>query len=379
MAAPSEPDPRALEDFIACALLRMGYDTAPARVFKEITELATQTGGSAGPLLRPPLGWARTVSDALGLPEPDRTRLLDLARERARKAVDRTPRLELTMVTWFDSSYPHRLRTLANPPLVLWVRGAVTELSAPAVAIVGSRDATPSGLAMAEELAEGVAEAGFTVVSGLARGIDGAAHRGALRAGGRTVAVLGCGLDTPYPARNLELAAEVARSGALVGELPPGTPPLPQHFPLRNRIISGLSRAVVVVEASERSGSLITARMALDQGRDVLAVPGNVRSGQYRGSHALIKDGARLVERVQDVLEELGWRQVRRSGDAVEPGAKPLTVQWLEARMAVGETYTADQLASRTGRPVSVLLAELGTLEVAGRVCRVPGGWMRPG
>jgi len=186
------------------------------------------------------------------------------------------------------------------------------------------------------------------------------------------VAILGCGADVVYPAENLELVRDIKGFGAVASELPPGTPPLPHNFPLRNRIISGLSRAVVVVEAHERSGSLITARAALEQGREVLAVPGNVASGRYRGGHALIKDGARLVETVEDVIDQIGWIRPRGSR-RIDP-TNPLQLNGLEEAMAAGESYSLDDLTARTGRPGPVVLAELGALELAGRVRRMTGG-----
>ena len=184
--------------------------------------------------------------------------------------------------------------------------------------------------------------------------------------------MLGCGVDVTYPAEHGRLSRQIAASGVLASEFPPGMPPLPNHFPLRNRIISGLSRAVVVIEASEKSGSLITAKAALDQGRDVLAVPGNVASGRYRGSHALIKDGAPLVETVEDVLRELRWSPANASGCTQE--SKSSSISGLEAIMAAGEVYTVEDLAERTGLSPSALLAELGALEIRGRAGRAPGG-----
>jgi DNA processing protein len=279
-----------------------------------------------------------------------------------------------------DSSYPELLRQIVDPPLVLWVKGHPAALAAPAVAVVGARAATPAGLSIAKQLGHDLAGAGLVVVSGLARGADGAAHSGALDAGGRTVGVLGCGADIVYPPEHAELARRMAMHGALVSELWPGAPPLPPHFPLRNRIISGLVRAVVVVEASEKSGSLITAKSALEQGRDVLAVPGSVASGRYRGSHALIKDGARLVETVEDVLDELKWpvAGARNAVAAVPSGhGEPdnlLQESELERSMAPGEPYTVDELAGQSGRPAAALLAELGALELSGKVSRVAGG-----
>jgi DNA processing protein len=212
------------------------------------------------------------------------------------------------------------------------------------------------------------------VVSGLARGIDGAAHAGALDAGGRTVAVLGCGVDVVYPVAHRELAESVASAGAVVSELPPGTPAYPSHFPLRNRIISGLSRGVVVVEATDRSGSLITARAALEQGREVLAVPGGIASGQHRGCHRLIKDGARLVDTVDDVLDQVRWMRPPASASPAPDDGKLLEMNALEQIMAAGETYGLDDLVERTGRSLSEVLADLAGLEVAGKVTRLAGG-----
>jgi DNA processing protein len=250
----------------------------------------------------------------------------------------------------------------------LWCAGRSDLLAAPAVAIVGSRRATPSGLVVARRLARGLAEAGLVIVSGMARGIDAAAHEAAIEAGGASIAVLGSGVDVVYPREHAALAARLRASGAVIAEFPPGTPPLPHHFPLRNRIISGLSRGVVVVEASQKSGSLITARTALEQGREVVVGPGSVAGGQYAGGHALIKDGAALVETVDDVLGALGWA-------APDPHAqlarrKPLQMSLLEQTMTVGEPYSLDDLAARTGLQAPALLAELGALEVEGLVGR---------
>jgi len=209
-----------------------------------------------------------------------------------------------------SDEFPHALRDVAGMPPALYVRGELREADALAVAIVGARRATPYGVEMAERLGGDLARRGVTIVSGLARGIDTAAHRGALRAGGRTLAVLGCGADVTYPKENARLAAEIVERGALVSEFPPGTPPLPQHFPLRNRVIAGLALGVVVVEAAARSGSSITAGWAADLGREVMAVPGRATSELSRGCHALIKDGATLVENWEDVAGQLPtpWR-----------------------------------------------------------------------
>src|SRR5438445_10692595 len=196
-------------------------------------------------------------------------------------------------------------------------------MSAPAVAIVGSRAASPYALAVAEQLAHDLAACGLVVVSGLARGVDSAAHRGAPAGAGVTVAVLGSGVDVMYPPEHESLAEEIDKAGAVASELVPGTPPQPWFFPLRNRIISGLSRAVVVIEAGEKSGSLITARCALEQGRDVLAVPGNVLSGRNRGAHGLLRDGAKIVETADDILEELGMSTGTGVGARTDSDSRP--------------------------------------------------------
>ena len=204
-----------------------------------------------------------------------------------------------------DEGYPERLRTIADPPAVLYCDGVLEPADLYAIAIVGARQATPYGLRITTALAGELAGLGFTIVSGLARGIDAAAHRAALEAGGRTIAVLGCGLDVDYPPQHAALRKEIAARGATVTEFAHGTLPLAHHFPKRNRIISGLSLGVVVVEAAESSGSLITARLALEQGREVFAVPGPIDGLLSRGPHGLLKQGAKLTETVDDIVEEL--------------------------------------------------------------------------
>jgi len=285
----------------------------------------------------------------------------------ARSAVDRGAAGGLAPVFWHDASYPVALTTIIDPPPVLWTRGSLDVLSRPSVAIVGARAASPYGLSVAGRLAADLAAAGLVVVSGMARGVDSAAHRGALDASGTTVAVLGSGVDVIYPPEHAALAESIAASGLLVSELVPGTPPLPQFFPLRNRIISGLSRAVVVIEAGEHSGSLITARMALEQGRDVLAVPGNVLSGRNRGAHGLLRDGAKIVESADDILEELGM-------GAAGPGSAPASDDPVLACLTPGEPSDLDAISERTGLTVTRLLARLFELELEGAVTRVGGG-----
>lgn len=355
-----QPTETGRDALLAASLLRIGSDTASARLFKDEVWPSFQSWADvdkAPHLLAERLGW---------LPSPARA-AVEQARAQAAQARARAAALGVELVTCADESYPPALLHLPDPPMVLWVAGGTSALSAAAVAVVGSRNASPIGLETARRLAKGLASAGLVVVSGLARGIDGAAHRGALQGGGATVGVLGCGLDIAYPRQHQQLAVDVRSQGCLVSELPPGTPPLPRHFPLRNRIISGLSRAVVVVEASEHSGSLITARMALEQGRDVLAVPGNVVSGCHRGCHALIKDGARLVETVEDILEEIRWAadpvRLSRSSNNRQDNK-------LLALVRAGDVFSVEDLSERSGRQAAEILAELGRLELEGLIAR---------
>src|SRR5687767_12177256 len=251
----------------------------------------------------------------------------------ASSALEEAQRLGIAPVAWCDARYPALRASTPDAPPVLWFRGCLALLARPAVAVVGSRAATPYALQVGTRLASELALRSVVVVSGLARGVDSAAHRGCLEAGGATVAVQGCGLDRVYPPEHADLASRIAENGLLLSELAPGAPPLPEHFPLRNRIISGISLATVVVEASERSGSLITARCALEQGREVMAVPGSVLSGRNRGSHALLKDGAKVVETADDVLEGLGWA----GHQPVEEPGRLLPNDPLLAEMATGE------------------------------------------
>ena len=289
-------------------------------------------------------------------------------RVRASAALGRAAASGLRPIAWGDSAYPAVLGAIVDPPPVLWMRGAVEALAEPAVAIVGSRAASPYALAVAERLAADVAARGIVIVSGLARGVDSAAHRGALAAAGSTLAVLGSGADVIYPPEHDALARDIEAHGAIVSELVPGTPPQKQFFPRRNRIISGLSRAVVIVEAGEKSGSLITARSALEQGRDVLAVPGNILSGRNRGGHALLRDGAKIVESADDILEELrvpapaGLAEMRAPEDPV-----------LSA-LLTGESCDLDAISEQCGLEPSRLLPRLLELELRGLVRRAGGG-----
>jgi DNA processing protein len=322
---------------------------------------------------------ARILQRLIATRPPDDSYTLLRLRSDAAEALARAVRQAIAPIAWSEAAYPLALATIADPPPVLWTRGRVDALSAAAVAIVGSRAASPYALSVAEQLAHDLAARGLVVVSGLARGVDSAAHRGALAAGGVTVAVLGSGVDVMYPPEHAALAAEIDRRGAVISELVPGTAPAQFFFPLRNRIISGLSRAVVVIEAGEKSGSLITARCALDQGRDVLAVPGNVLTGRNRGAHGLLRDGAKIVESADDILEELGM-----PGNGAVPvfpreqdgtrGTAPFPEDPILACLTPGEPCDLDAIAAATGLGTAKLLPRLFALEMQGAVARVGGG-----
>jgi DNA processing protein len=287
------------------------------------------------------------------------------ARRQAEAEVRRAAALGVRLVGRDESDYPIWLRRVYAPPPVLWVRGTLLAGEGEgAVAVVGSRAATGLGLAFARALTLGLASAGLTVVSGLARGIDTAAHRGALDARRRTVAVLGSGLDRVYPAENASLAHAIGKDGAVVSEFPLGTGPWKQNFPRRNRVIAGWSRAVVVVEAGARSGALSTARAALDEGREVMAVPGHPSQPAAEGTNGLLRDGALLVRGASDVLAELGLAPPdleRRPADAVL------------AALARGVPASVDEIQARCGLALPALLARLAELELGAAVVRLPG------
>jgi DNA processing protein len=277
-----------------------------------------------------------------------------------------------------DPEYPASLAPIALPPPFLLVRGRLAREDALAVAIVGSRRATPYGLRTAERLGADLAGRGVTVVSGLARGVDTAAHRGALDGAGRTVAVLGSGVDVVYPPENRGLAAAVAEAGALVSQFPMGAAPLPQHFPLRNRVIAGLALGAVVVEAADRSGALITARCAAELGREVYAVPGNVTSPASQGTNRLIQDGAKLVLTWEDVVAEWPpeWRRALRQvpgpagpgdGEPADAGERAILAELGDAPVAI------DAVVQRCGLSSSEVTAGLAALEIRGLVRRMPG------
>jgi len=297
--------------------------------------------------------------------------------ERELKAIERE---HIDVLSLFDPAYPARLKMIADPPPLLYITGTLTEQDELAVAIVGARRATAAGRVLTEELSHDLAAAGMTVVSGLARGVDAAAHRGALAAQGRTIAVLGCGIDRTYPPEHDRLRRQIEERGAVLSEVPVGAPPHSHHFPRRNRIISGLSLGVVVTEAAINSGSLITAKLAAEQGREVFAVPGFVKEETSRGTNALLKDGAALIERAQDVI------------DAVLPQLDPalrLRLQPSRAKNERGgqlgkeerlvydalsyEPLTTDEVIAATGLSVSAVMASLLSLELLQLVRQLPG------
>jgi len=298
------------------------------------------------------------------------------------------------LFTLADSAYPQALLDIPDPPLLLYVKGRAELLARPAMAVVGSRNATVQGIANADRFAEILSQRGLTIISGMALGVDAAAHQGALRGaagnpeGGSTVAVIGTGADIVYPARNRALAHQIAEAGCLVSEYPLGMPGIAANFPRRNRIISGLARGVLVVEAAAQSGSLITARMAAEQGRDVFAIPGSIHSPLSKGCHQLIKQGAKLVESAQDILEELGALRAGASCSAIKATA-PAAQHEAPAVEVAGagnqellailgyDPVSFDALAARSGSNAASLSGQLLELELAGLIEVLPGGIYR--
>jgi DNA processing protein len=273
------------------------------------------------------------------------------------------------LLTLADAQYPKRLLEIADPPPLLYAKGTLSLLEQDALAIVGSRNATPQGVSNAEAFARELSDSGFAIVSGLALGIDAAAHRGGLSGTAGSIAVVGTGLDIVYPARNRELALELAANGLLLSEFALGTRALSANFPRRNRLISGLARGVLVIEAALQSGSLITARYGLEQGREVFAVPGSIHSPLSKGCHLLIKQGAKLAESARDILEELG------AATAARPLEMPQSQEDSALLVAMGfDPVDLDTLCARSGLTAENASAMLLTLELGGAVARLPGG-----
>ena len=284
----------------------------------------------------------------------------------------------ITLLPFSDASYPARLRMIADPPPLLYVKGELSSADDKAVAIVGSRSASDYGRRVARDLSRGLASLGFTVVSGMARGIDGMAHETALSSGGRTIAVLGSGVERAYPSEHDKLYRRISENGAVISELPVGTRPVAFNFPARNRLISGLSLGVVVVEATEKSGSLITASLAVEQGREVFAVPGEVGASRSRGAHRLIRQGAKLVENVDDILEEIAPQLLSRGGGAAPPAPLALPEQAGADQRKVFTLLEAgalqvDEVIEKSALGAPRVLAILLELELQGYVRQLPG------
>lgn len=303
-------------------------------------------------------------------------------REAILREMDRIEELELDLIALNDPAYPMLLKAIDDPPPLLYIRGGFTAADERAVAVVGARRASGYGRSVTERLSRELAANGLTVVSGLARGIDAWAHRAALEAGGRTIGVLGCGLDVTYPREHRDLMDAMSRQGAVISEFPLGTPPEQANFPRRNRVISGLSRGVVVVEAARRSGSLITARLALDQGREVFAVPGPVGAETSAGAHALIKQGAKLVEDVNDILEELkaSWETAEKGANQSASRSVPKGPDFLPDERQVYESLSTvprhiDELTAELRLPASRMAGVLLQLELKGAARQLAGNW----
>jgi len=295
--------------------------------------------------------------------------ILDAAETDVRGHLELAEDLGVNIIPITDDRYPINLRYIHDPPVLLYVKGSIRREDALAVAIVGTRRATHYGIKRAEELSGGLAAAGFCIVSGLAVGIDSAAHRAALRARGRTIAVLGCGLACIYPHRNEDLARSIVENGALVSELPLTTPPDRNNFPPRNRLISGLSLGVLAVEAPRRSGALITVRFAVEQGREVFAVPGPVDSPMTRGTHALIRDGAKLVESARDIIEGLGplAEKITLPEEGEISDARELALTEVEAliyKTLSHQPLTLSEIIEACGLPASTVMSTLTVLQM---------------
>jgi DNA processing protein len=307
---------------------------------------------------------------AAALRSPSDT-LLELCRATAEWLAGGTATAPRHLVALGDPAYPPDLLQTADPPLLLHAIGRIELLRAESLAIVGSRNPSPQGTQNARAFAAGLSQRGVGIVSGLALGIDGAAHEGALEGSGRTIAVVGTGLDRVYPSRHRALAHRIAEEGLLISEHPLGTPPLAHHFPQRNRIIAGVSRGTLVVEAALESGSLITARLATEAGREVFAIPGSIHSPHAKGCHALIKQGAKLVESVEDIVDELPSLGATPQSMVASANDDAPSDPLLDA---IGfDPVGLDELTARTGWPAAQLQARLLELELAGRVARMPG------
>jgi DNA processing protein len=329
----------------------------------------------------PTKAFSVSAEELAAVPELDRGVIDGLVNfsqwEAAAEELQRVERAGARIIPFADSNYPARLRMIPDPPPLLYVKGELTPMDEKAVAVVGSRSASDYGRRVARELCRGLVSLGFTVVSGMARGIDGVAHETTLNAAGRTIAVLGSGVDRAYPPEHEKLYRRICERGVVLSELPIDTKPLAHHFPARNRLISGLSLGVVVVEATEKSGSLITAGLALEQGREVFAVPGEVGSSRSRGAHRLIRQGAKLVETVDDIIEEIApqllplrggaMRETRHLPEDATDGARKIFALLQERPLQI------DEVIESSGFTPPRVLEILLELELQGYLKQLPG------
>ena len=362
--------------FLRLAFVRGAGSLAAHKLLSELGDISAVFHASSGTL-------SRIVGDAvarkiLAIPDAETQAKIDEALTWLNANLDHH------LLTWAHPSYPKALLESGDAPLVIYAKGRLELLSHGAIAMVGSRNCSQSGTDTAEAFAQAFAERGVTVVSGMALGIDSASHVGALRTKGNhcgsTIAVIGTGIDRVYPARNKVLAHSIAEQGLMLSEYPLGTPPLPANFPKRNRIISGLSLGVLVVEASMASGSLITARFAGEQGREVFAIPGSIHSTFHKGCHHLIKQGAKLVETANDVLDELRLETVASSNDAAPQRATENPAAFGLLKFIEHTPIDVDMLVARSAMNVEQVVTELTMLELDGSIEQLPGGrWQRRG
>lgn len=346
---------------------------------RTVLKLVQAFGDPAG-VLTAPLEELKRVGCSAELADSIRRGPAVAVRHLIDRQVRLVERLAIHVITLSDSQYPKRLKTIPDPPPLLYYTGTLHDRDSMAVAIVGGRSATSGGQALTEDIAQDLARNGWTIVSGMARGIDAAAHRGALAGQGRTIAVLGCGVDQTYPPEHDQLRRQIEAHGAVLAELPVGSPPQSHNFPRRNRIISGLSAGVLVAEAAMNSGSLITAKLALDQGRDVFALPGSVKEARCRGSNRLIKEGARLIECAADMIEELLPQlepALRARVTAGEPAAAAVPELGPDEQRLYGilshQAQSVDAVIERTGLSAAQVSATMLSLELRGMVRQLPG------
>jgi DNA processing protein len=353
------------DELIALVALRM----LPGAGDRRVVRLLRDEGSARSALSLPHSAFARALGDEAATARADPG-----FESRARHVLERCRDLGADVVPIGSPAYPERLHALVDPPPILFLRGDPSLLGRPTVAVVGSRAATPVGRRTGERIGQDLARAGVVVVSGMALGIDGAAHRGALRAGGGTVAVLGCGPERAYPAANRDLFREILRNGLIVTEFPPDEPAFPFNFPRRNRLIAALSFGVVVVEAGPRSGALITADHALDLGVEVFAVPGSVELEQAYGPNRLIQEGAQLVTSAAEVMQALGWPVAADAGPAAVERARGPELVRVQELLGLAPR-SLDSLVDGLGLPPARVLAALTRLELTGAAVRLEEGW----